>query len=106
MGDMDEASAPMTRRTLLPLLLGAAMILVAPTISAAHVGSPDVVFEGIAGRYPVRVIVRPPQVVPGLAEVIVRVLGGGIPTHVLIQPVYWRAGSTGAPSPDEARRVA
>ena len=95
----------MTRRCLLPLGLGALLTLLSPAVSAAHVGSPDVVFEGSAGQFPVRVIVRPPQVVPGLAEVIVRVLGGNA-TRVLIQPVYWRAGSTGAPSPDEAKRVA
>lgn len=85
-------------------VLAAALIVAAPAASSAHVGSPDVVFEGSAGSYPVRVVVRPPQVVPGLAEVIVRVLGGE-PTRVLIQPVYWRAGVAGAPSPDETQPV-
>lgn len=85
-------------------LIVVALIVAAPAVSSAHVGSPDVVFEGSAGSYPVRVVVRPPQVVPGLAEVIVRVLGGE-PTRVLIQPVYWRAGVAGAPSPDETTSV-
>lgn len=42
-------------------------------LAAAHIGSPNVLFDGNAGPYPVRVIVRPPEVVPGRAEVIVRV---------------------------------
>src|SRR5256886_5449925 len=36
-------------------------------VASAHVGSPDTYFEGAAGPYPVRVIVRTPGVVPGLA---------------------------------------
>jgi len=44
----------------------------------AHIGSPNVFFEGPAGPYPVRVTVRPPGVIPGLAEVSVRV-GAGRP---------------------------
>jgi hypothetical protein len=38
-----------------------------------HVGSPNVFFDGDAGSYPVHVVVRPPAVIPGLAEVTVRV---------------------------------
>ena len=38
---------------------------------AAHVGSPDVFFRGNAGPYDVRVIVRRPEVVPGVARVTV-----------------------------------
>jgi hypothetical protein len=39
----------------------------------AHVGSPDTFFTGHAGPYPVRVSVRLPGVIPGRAEVTVRV---------------------------------
>jgi hypothetical protein len=94
----------MIARLLRPTLLVLSLLTIAPAISAAHVGSPDVVFEGSAGSYPVRVIVRPPQVVPGLAEVVVRVLRGNA-SRVLIQPVFWRAGRSGAPSPDETKPV-
>ena len=38
----------------------------------AHIGSPAVVFDGAAGPYSVRVIVLPPAVVPGRAEINVR----------------------------------
>ncbi len=74
-------------------------------VASAHVGNPDTVFDGLAGPYPVRVIVRPPEVVPGIAEVIVRVNATDV-RHVSIRPVYWRAGAKGAPPPDEIARVA
>lgn len=80
---------------------------VAPLVllTAAHVGSPNVLFDGNAGPYSVRVIVRPPEVVPGLAEVVVRVNAADV-QHVSIRPVYWRAGEHGAPSADELTPVA
>jgi hypothetical protein len=48
--------------------------------------------------------VRVPSVVPGLADVVVRVLQGD-ESRVLIRPVYWRAGLAGAPSADVAKPV-
>ncbi len=51
-----------------------------------------------------RVIVRPPGVVPGLASIDVRVLTNGV-RRVTVLPVHWRAGVTGAPPPDVARLV-
>lgn len=72
--------------------------------AAAHIGSPNVIFEGRAGPHPVRVMVRPPEVVPGLAEISVRALGPGV-TRVTVLPVYWRAGKGGAPPPDVAQTV-
>ncbi len=73
-------------------------------IASAHVGSPNMVFDGNAGPYPVRVIVRPPDVVPGIAEVIVRVNAPDV-QRVSIRPVFWRAGAKGAPAGDEIARV-
>ena len=88
------------RRVALALLL----IVSAPALSRAHVGSPDVIFDGKAGPYEVRVIVRVPSVVPGLAEVNVRVLHGDA-SSVGIQPVFWRTGASGSPSADPAKPV-
>lgn len=85
-------------------LLGLFVLALSPAATAAHVGSPDVIFEGKAGAYDVRVIVRTPMVVPGLAEVNVRILHGDV-RRVLIRPVFWRAGVAGAPSPDAAKLV-
>src|SRR5439155_26788889 len=70
----------------------------------AHVGSPNVFFEGKAGEYAVHVVIRPPKVVPGLAEISVRVPGEPV-QHVTVLPVFWSAGRKGAPPPDEARLV-
>jgi len=47
-----------------------ALVAVAPLL--AHVGSPDVFQEGPAGPYRVLVVIRPPLVIPGLAEIEVR----------------------------------
>jgi hypothetical protein len=84
---------------------GVLFAVVVSCISSAHIGSPNMVFDGSAGPYPVRVIVRPPDVVPGLAEVIVRVDAPGV-EHVSIRPVFWRAGVVGSPRPEEIARVA
>jgi len=74
-------------------------------VASAHVGSPDVTFDGAAGPYTIRAIVRPPSVVPGRAEVIVRASSDDIDS-VSIQPVFWRTGVAGSPSPDKMSRVA
>jgi hypothetical protein len=83
----------------------AALLLGIVVISSAHVGSPNVVFDGSAGPYPVRVVVRPPEVVPGLAEVIVRVNAPDA-SRVDIKPVFWKAGVAGAPAGDDMKPVA
>jgi hypothetical protein len=49
----------------LPVLLLAAPLL-------AHVGSPDIFFQGDAGPYKLLIVIRPPAVVPGVAEVEIR----------------------------------
>lgn len=77
----------------------------AVVLLAAHVGSPNVFYEGSAGPYPVRVVVRPPGVIPGLAEISVRVPHGDV-RRVTVQPVRWDLGTKGAPRADEALPVA
>lgn len=80
--------------------LGLAIIAL---VTTAHVGSPDVFFQGKAGAYDIRVVVRPPEVVPGIARVTVRATSDV--QRVTIRPVYWRAGSKGAPAADETARL-
>lgn len=70
---------------------------------SAHVGSPDAFFDGAAGPYPVHVVVQVPPVVPGLAEVSVRVTGAV--RAVTVQPVFWQTGASGAPPVEPARPV-
>ena len=66
--------------------LALALLATAPALSLAHVGSPDVIFDGKAGPYDIRVIVRVPSVVPGLAEVNIRIVRGNA-SAVHIRPV-------------------
>jgi hypothetical protein len=78
--------------------------LVTMFVCSAHVGSPDTFFDGVAGPYPVRVIIRSPAVIPARAEIIVRVTGGGV-RRVTATPKIWNGGEHGAPPPDDALRV-
>ena len=50
--------------------LALAIILLLPIAALAHVGSPDVYYEGDAGPYHLLVTVRPPAVIPGIAEIV------------------------------------
>ena len=83
--------------------VAAAGLLSVVVLLSAHVGSPDVFFTGKAGEYDIRVLVRPPEVVPGIARVTVRAPADV--ERVSIRPVFWRAGSKGAPAADEARQL-
>jgi hypothetical protein len=70
----------------------------------AHVGSPDVYYEGTAGPYRLFVTVRVPQMVPGVAQIEVRTLEGNVDD---IEVVALRAvgeGSENAPPPDLMER--
>ena len=68
----------------------------------AHVGSPDVFFEGQAGPYKLLVTIRPPQVVPGVAEIEIRSLAADV-TGIHIVPLRLTAPRQLAPVPDLAR---
>jgi hypothetical protein len=69
-----------------------------------HVGMPYVVLEGRAGKYPVRVVIQQPEVVPGLAQIGVRILEG-VPGGVTVLPLHWNTDRSGAPRPDRALAV-
>lgn len=83
------------------LLLLAGMLVV-----SAHVGSPDTVFEGRAGPYHLRVIVRPPGIVPGLADITVRILDGERVQSVRVLPLRGGRPTALEPPPDTAQAVA
>lgn len=70
----------------------------------AHVGSPNVFFDGNAGPYAIRVVVKAPGVVPGLADITVRTPAEA--TRVAVKPVKWDIGEAGSPPADEATRIA
>ncbi|HEY3913346.1 MAG TPA: hypothetical protein VGN61_02570, partial [Verrucomicrobiae bacterium] len=67
----------------------------------AHIGSPTVFFQGLAGSYPVRVTIQPPGVVPGLAQIQV-VVTSGEASKVTVRPVRWDVSVKGSPAPDTA----
>jgi hypothetical protein len=53
----------------------------------AHVGSPDVYFQGDAGPYHLVVTIRTPQMIPGVAEIQIRSATPGV-RQVKIVPLY------------------
>jgi hypothetical protein len=71
---------------------------------AAHVGSPDIFYEGQAGPYRLLVTIRPPQVIPGVAEVEIRSTAVDV-RQVRIVPLRLTGpGAKLAPVPDIAKR--
>jgi len=71
----------------------------------AHVGSPDVALEGMAGPYRLLVNVKPPDVIPGTAQITVYLINESGVT-VTAQPIYFYSGRTGAPPADALQPVA
>jgi hypothetical protein len=74
--------------------------------ASGHVGSPDTVFEGTAGPYLVRVVIRAPRVVPGLADISVRVIGGPPVEAVTVLPLRGGTPTAALPPADTAQPVA
>ncbi|MGB9244840.1 MAG: hypothetical protein WCC03_15930 [Candidatus Acidiferrales bacterium] len=67
---------------------------------AAHIGSPDVFFQGDAGPYHLVVSIRTPQMIPGIAEIQIRSSTPGV-KQVKIVPLYIVGeGSKYPPPPD------
>ena len=67
--------------------------------TSAHVGTSNAYFEGAAGPYRIRVIVRTPGVIPGLAQISVRVTSGTDIEQVSVRPLRADVGLDGAPPP-------
>ncbi len=90
-------------RFLLPVVVvGLLAAFAAP--ARAHVGSPDVYVEGNAGPYKLSVVVRPPLVIPGVAEIEVRAQTPGI-DHIEIAPMLLTGeASKHPPVPDAMQR--
>ena len=71
---------------------------------SAHIGVQNVFLESKAGPFPIRVTIRPPQVIPGLAEIFIRVHQGDV-DQITALPVRYDTGRQGAPPPDIALPV-
>lgn len=81
----------------------ALVFLTALTVSA-HVGNPDVYFEGDAGPYRLYVTVRVPQVIPGVAEIQIRSATNDVEKIEIVPMRLSGAGSNFPPTPDVAER--
>jgi hypothetical protein len=81
-----------------------AIALLAAVSVGAHVGSPDVFFEGDAGPYHLFVTVRVPQVIPGIAEIEVRSASNDVDKIEIVPMRLSGAGSNFPPTPDVAER--
>lgn len=81
------------------LVLGVLWLLLQPLAGWAHIGSPNVFFEGQAGVHHVVVVIRPPAALPGMAQIDIRIEPG---LRVSVQPVYVAAGPDAAPPATEA----
>ncbi|HUI79489.1 MAG TPA: hypothetical protein VLY24_16305 [Bryobacteraceae bacterium] len=80
----------------------AALVLALPL--AAHVGSPDVFYEGEAGPYHLLVTIRPPQQIPGVAQIEIRSASPGVQQIQIVPLRLTGPGAKNAPVPDVAQR--
>jgi hypothetical protein len=72
--------------------------------ASAHIGSPDVFYDGAAGPYHLSVTVRVPQAIPGVAEVEVRSDADDVTEIATAVARLTGAGSKELPVPDLAKR--
>ena len=93
------------RRPMCGALLVTGLIVALGPTTSAHVGTSNAYFDGAAGPYEVRVIVRTPGVIPGLAQASVRILAGEGVERVTVRPLRSDVGLEGAPPPDIAGPV-
>ena len=72
------------------------MALLCPALVQAHLGSPDVFYDGTVGSWPAHITIRMPAVVPGRAEIFVQVQSRE-PVAVTFVPISSRTAVSNAP---------
>jgi len=76
------------------------LLAIVASTAWAHIGSPDVFFEGSAGPYPLFVTIRPPTVIPGVAQIEIRCTSPDL-RKLLITPIPLTGeASQHPPTPD------
>jgi hypothetical protein len=80
-----------------------AAVLLATASLWAHVGSPDIFFQGDAGPYKLLITIRPPAVVPGVAEIEIRSTSPDVRQIHLVPLRLGFAGQQFPPAPDLAQ---
>jgi hypothetical protein len=91
------------RSRLQPFVLATLLVGVAVPLGA-HVGSPDVFYEGNAGPYRLFTTVRVPQVIPGVAEIQIRSESGDVRAIRVVPMRLSGPGSNLPPTADLAER--
>src|SRR5260370_20856403 len=95
---------PMRFHVLAKGLLTFLLVLSLAVPGSAHVGSPDVFFQGDAGPYRLFVPVRVPLVIPGIAEIEIRSESNDV-REIRVAPMQLAGpGSQYAPTPDVTER--
>jgi hypothetical protein len=79
-------------------------VLLFPLVAIAHVNSPDVFYDGYAGPYHLLVTLRPPAVVPGVAQVQIRSVTNDVDSVNILPLRMIGIGAKMAPLPDAAKR--
>jgi len=80
------------------------LLLLAAMAAWAHVGSPDVFYEGDAGPYHLIVTIRTPTVIPGVAQVEVRSSANDVDVMHIVPTPLTGPGAKFAPVADKAQR--
>ena len=86
------------------LLLVLALLVGGTRSASAHIGSPDVFFEGDAGPYPLYVTIRSPDVIPGVATIEIRARSTDVTSMTVVPMRLTGPGSELPPAPDRAER--
>jgi hypothetical protein len=93
----------MAKRSFMRWRVVFALLALAASPALGHIGSPDVYFDGFAGRYHLLVTVRPPAVIPGIAEIEIRCLDGDVRELRIVPLRINGPGADLAPTPDLAQ---
>src|SRR5580700_3633236 len=80
------------------------LLLLVAACAWAHVGSPDVFYEGQAGPYHLLVTIRAPSVIPGVAQIEVRSAANDVDVVHIVPTPLTGPGAKFAPVPDLALR--
>ncbi|HKD91345.1 MAG TPA: hypothetical protein VKB56_05560 [Terriglobales bacterium] len=79
-------------------------LLFSASLAFAHIGTNNVYFDGYAGPYHLLVTVQPPVVIPGVADIQIRVLTPGVSELRIVPMRIVGQGSDMAPVPDVAQK--
>jgi hypothetical protein len=81
-------------------------VLALANAAEGHIGSPDAVADGLAGPYHLLVTIRPPEVIPGIAQIEVVALDDDVARVSVVPLPLQGPGVRLAPVPDQARASA